>query len=116
MFPYEASPEQAAKVGQEYDLLRAEFQKWCGENGGLIPPAIAAFAEGLYNGCARRMAELEAEDKTELSDKEPIIAFSSTLSFGMYLGMLGYKPEDMTMPNVLTSEDERKLLGEGPTD
>lgn len=99
------------QIQKEYETLAAEFQKWSDVHGGLIPPSISAFAHAMYDKCIVEMAKHVEADDHEGANREPIIVICSALSFGMYLGMHGYKAEEMTMPSVLTTEDERRLLG-----
>ena len=111
--PFESTPEQTAKIQGEYDNIAAEFRNWGEVHGGIVPPAISTFAEALYQSCLREMALHQMMDDQGSVEREPVIVISSALSFGMYLGMRGFKPDDMTMPSILTTEDERRLLSGG---
>src|SRR5690348_5209942 len=112
--PYEVTPDLVKKIQSEYEMLAAEFLKWGQQHGGLVPPALCTLAEGLFASCLRCIEEFEIAGDERGASQEPIVVLSSALSYGMYLGMLGYTADTLTMPALFTEEVERRLLSGDP--
>jgi len=114
MFPYEPTPEEKTRILIERQILRERFEEWMGKHGTFIPPAISEFAYTVYEASCKQFGELMERGQEQEAGMEPILALCSMLSFGMFLGKIGFAPEKLTMPPLLTPTDERKLLGGDP--
>lgn len=111
-------PERLAQIQKEMDQIAEEFQKWTEIDLPLAPIPLAGIAEMIHQHCMGHMARYLEKGDEEAANAEPISALLNAMSFGMYLGRLGYNEASFTsaISLELSEEDERRLLSAGDTD
>lgn len=108
-------PEKMARIQKEMDDVADAFKAWGEIDLPIAPAPIAGMAALFHQQCLGNMAKLIKEKREQEADTEPEVALINAISFGMYLGRLGYS-EDSFEPLIsleMSEEDERRLLGGG---
>jgi hypothetical protein len=102
-------------IQTEMDAVNEALVEWSKVDLVVVPLPLTAVAEFIYGRSLLAMRQAYEAGDQETMEHEPVQALTNALSFGMYLGRLGYSEDSFIklLDTELSKEDERKLLS-GP--
>lgn len=102
-------------IQTEMDAVNEALTEWSKVDLVVVPLPLSAVAEFFYGRSLLAMQQAYEAGDQETMEHEPAQALINALSFGMYLGRLGYSEDSFIklLDTELSKEDERKLLS-GP--